>query len=350
MTKKKKILVILTGGTIGCAEENGVRRVVPATGARPHDVLLLRDFLSRHPAYLPGEFEVFEPLRTLSENMTVMRLQTLIEYLKTVDFNAYRGIILTHGTDTLAYTAAFIALVTKGIKIPIVLVSANAPLNNAQSNGHKNFAAAVQFIDLRRYFGTFVCYSYDDASVRFYTGEQVWQMDAVTERFGSFPGGQDGDDFGELRRLSREFIPFNSALCGQKETARFCPSEPLLYRLCDLEGGVLVIHPYPGLDYAQYNLDGVTTVLHTTYHSGTYCSDGEERSSLSLGWFKNRCAEKKIRLVLYAPHPSSIYESHIEGLPQITRASLETAYARILTANSLDLGADTWEKLVLTGC
>ena len=53
--------------------------------------------------------------------------------------NAYDGVIITHGTDTLQYTAAFTGYIMAGAQIPIVLVSANYVLEDVRSNGVDNF-------------------------------------------------------------------------------------------------------------------------------------------------------------------------------------------------------------------
>lgn len=60
--------------------------------------------------------------------------------------NSYDGIVVTHGTDTLQYTSAFLAYIFDGLNVPIVLVSANYPLDDSRSNGFENFVGAIDFI------------------------------------------------------------------------------------------------------------------------------------------------------------------------------------------------------------
>lgn len=57
-----------------------------------------------------------------------------------------QGIIVTHGTDSLAYTAAVLQYVFSYSHIPIVLVSSDYVLTEPRANGLTNFSHAVDFI------------------------------------------------------------------------------------------------------------------------------------------------------------------------------------------------------------
>ena len=70
--KKKKILVVLTGGTIGSVCTDGVRGIA---GDSPY--LLLREFRAACPTYADCEFEVINPCNLLSENLSCEVWETL---------------------------------------------------------------------------------------------------------------------------------------------------------------------------------------------------------------------------------------------------------------------------------
>jgi len=72
--------------------------------------------------------------------------QTLITAIEAQHPEHYDGIIITHGTDTLAYTAAALSFYFNAIKIPILLVSSDYPLDDSKANGLDNFMCAVEFI------------------------------------------------------------------------------------------------------------------------------------------------------------------------------------------------------------
>ena len=56
------------------------------------------------------------------------------------------GIIVTHGTDTLPFTAAALGMCFAYAKVPILLVSSNYILDDPRANGLTNFTAAVDYI------------------------------------------------------------------------------------------------------------------------------------------------------------------------------------------------------------
>ena len=55
----------------------------------------------------------------------------------------YEGIIVTTGTDTLAYSSAALGYAFGELSVPMVTVSANYPLSDERSNGFSNFEQYV---------------------------------------------------------------------------------------------------------------------------------------------------------------------------------------------------------------
>ncbi|MBS5276000.1 MAG: asparaginase [Clostridiales bacterium] len=92
----KKILVVALGGTIGSIWGN---KITP--DKNPLKVL---DYYKGN-----AEFECISPFVCLSENMTRELWRRLIDCLNGIDCKKYEGIIILHGSDTLAYTSAIIA-------------------------------------------------------------------------------------------------------------------------------------------------------------------------------------------------------------------------------------------------
>jgi len=139
---KPKILVILTGGTICSSTDEKGQRYSDA-----ENVKIVGHFQnSDSPFSGKVKFDKEIPLDTLSENMTVSKWNTLLETLKAVKYGDYKGIIILHGTDTLAYTASLLAITLAGIPVPVCLVSSQLPLDKDGTNGHANFRAAAELI------------------------------------------------------------------------------------------------------------------------------------------------------------------------------------------------------------
>ena len=129
-----KILVVFTGGTIGSCYNDGV--ISPDSSTR----YKLIEMYKQNGGY--AEFDAISPYTVLSENLNGEYFNLLYNSVKE-NINNYDGIIVTHGTDTLQYTSAVLSYMFGLCNTPIVLVSANYPLESEKSNGLENFSAAV---------------------------------------------------------------------------------------------------------------------------------------------------------------------------------------------------------------
>ena len=115
-----KILVLSTGGTIGSATKDGV--MSPDKNATALLVLLYESSFQD-----VAEFDCESVSDILSENVTEPFYEKLINRLLAVDTEKYDGVIVLHGTDTLAYTSSLAAMVCRSLPIPVGFVGANYP-------------------------------------------------------------------------------------------------------------------------------------------------------------------------------------------------------------------------------
>ena len=107
-----KILVVFTGGTIGC-----VRKGEVLSPDNEQKDMLRQMYLD---TYGDVDFDTAEPYTVLSENLEGCHMNRLADCLQSYDLNSYDGIVVTHGTDTLQYTSAFLAYIFDGLNVPIV--------------------------------------------------------------------------------------------------------------------------------------------------------------------------------------------------------------------------------------
>jgi L-asparaginase len=100
---------------------------------------------------------------------------------------------------------------------------------------------------------------------------------------------------------------------------------------------VLMIKPYPGLNYAHINLTGVDAVIHDLYHSGTACATLEWGEAYSLLAFIERCIQHNLNIYL-APAIKSedAYQSTRalldQGAQMLWNMSIEAAYVKLMLA------------------
>ena len=79
----------------------------------------------------------------LSENMTPEHWEKIVEEVARRIEAGYEGVVVTHGTDTMAYTAAALSFAFRGLPVPVVLVGAQRSSDRPSSDAAFNLHAAV---------------------------------------------------------------------------------------------------------------------------------------------------------------------------------------------------------------
>ena len=129
---KKKILVLATGGTI--ASEVGKDGLEPA--------LCAGNFLP----YMVGVAENYEITTRDILHLDSSNIQpeewVLIARSVYDQYKYYDGIIITHGTDTMAYTASILSFMLRNIPIPVVLTGSQLPLSHPLTDATDNLRYA----------------------------------------------------------------------------------------------------------------------------------------------------------------------------------------------------------------
>lgn len=134
----KRILPIHIGGTIASAESE--------TGYRPK--LSFEDLLSRTDRKLAGDRLISSaqsPFGEFGIDSAGMQLQHIQKIAKTVcdNYDHHDGFIVTHGTDTLAYTASMLAFMLQGIQKPVIVTGAQKTLEDKDSDVVGNLETAL---------------------------------------------------------------------------------------------------------------------------------------------------------------------------------------------------------------
>jgi len=131
----KRILLIATGGTIACVKsKEGLR---PAY--KPQEMLRLIPEL-KDVAEIKGEL-------IMNIDSSYMNPRRWVEIAKEIDKEKdnFDGIVVLHGTDTMAYTSSVLSLMLRGIKIPVVLTGAMKSIDEKESDAKNNVLNAVSF-------------------------------------------------------------------------------------------------------------------------------------------------------------------------------------------------------------
>ena len=128
----KKILLLATGGTIASREtEHGLRPTLSAGDMRAAI------------GAKGGVIEVMDLLSIDSTNIAPTHWQTVARRVADVRTD-YDGFIVTHGTDTMAYTAAALYYMLENIDRPVVLTGSQRPLGRDGSDAEQNLRLAYE--------------------------------------------------------------------------------------------------------------------------------------------------------------------------------------------------------------
>ncbi|MBB3140679.1 asparaginase [Halomonas organivorans] len=150
------LLVIYTGGTLGMVESPD--GLIPS-----HDI---EDRLRRALATLPPSrlanlphFRVIATPTPIDSSAATPRDWQGLARLIAEHYADVAGIVVIHGTDTLAWTAASLAYQLQGLDRPVVLTGAMQPLEAPNSDALGNLESALRFAADPRLQEVAVCFA-----------------------------------------------------------------------------------------------------------------------------------------------------------------------------------------------
>ena len=128
----RRILLITTGGTIasvptqeGLAPDATNAQIKSALGTVASDC----------------EIHVCPLFSIDSSNMQPEEWRKIAECVAQ-KHRAYEGIVITHGTDTMAYTASALTFMLRDLPLPVVLTGSQLPIAHPLSDGYENLRCA----------------------------------------------------------------------------------------------------------------------------------------------------------------------------------------------------------------
>ncbi|MDO5027657.1 MAG: asparaginase domain-containing protein [Bacillota bacterium] len=330
-----KILVIETGGTFATKSVDGVRSLAIGDA----DIYSKAEVQGRKAQY-GFDFDIIRPIYTLSENMTIKKLNVLIESIRTMNLDVYKGVIITHGTDTMAYSANVLSMLfaTKGL--PLVLVSSNHPIDMDISNGTINFVSAIDFIYTSKVQGVFVVYKDERGEIQVHLGSRVKQMDQSLDGYKRYKN----QEFGQIK--DGKFV-LSDKIHSVEELNK---KKPLYDDLFLARKNILMLIPYVGLRYDLICLDNIDGIILGVYHSGTLNTDVNDQGACVNTIFK-KALEKNIPVFIsevesdFDKYESSTALEKLENVHYIYDTSMENLHAKVLLGMSKYEGQDLLDYL-----
>ncbi|KAB1436073.1 asparaginase [Candidatus Galacturonibacter soehngenii] len=131
----KKILLIATGGTIASSEsEAGLLPTIDAKQILEY----IPDIESI--CHLTG----ISIMSIDSTNMNPKRMVRIAEAIND-NYKDYDGFVVTHGTDTMGYTAAALTYMLENVNKPVVLTGSQIAIEAMNTDAKKNLSDAIRF-------------------------------------------------------------------------------------------------------------------------------------------------------------------------------------------------------------
>lgn len=312
--KRKNILLIYTGGTIGMKED-------PADGAlKPFDfsqiveeVPELNRFACNIKSY------TFDPLID-SSDVEPGLWQSLAELIRT-RYDEFDGFVILHGTDTMAYSASALSFMLEGLSKPVIFTGSQLPIGSLRTDGRENLVSSVEIALAEKEDGTpmvpEVCICFDSNLLRGNRSSKV-----NSEEFDAFrscnvpPLGTIGID-----------IRYNSDVILKPSSGQALSTHTVL----DTRVSILKIHPGITPQVVRNILLGPETraVIIETYGSG---------NTISKDWFISivkeaarmgkillnitQCMEGRVNMNLYATGKKLQDAGVISGGDMTTEAAL----------------------------
>lgn len=144
----KKVLIINTGGTLSSvARKHGL-----TPGLTTSSMLRELHVVAGEAELITQEFSSLDSANIFPEDW--VRLAQVISRQR----DDYDGMVVIHGTDTLAYTSSMLSFMLQNIHIPIVITGSQLSISNPVADAMENLRCAI-YMAQSGYPGVFVAFN-----------------------------------------------------------------------------------------------------------------------------------------------------------------------------------------------
>jgi L-asparaginase len=148
---KKKILFITTGGTI--ASQSGQEGLQP--GLLSTDILNIVNTIPERYDVVSKDLFQLDSSNIQPEEWQLIARSIYEAYTSDTSID---GIVVTHGTDTMAYTASVLSFMLKNIPVPVVLTGSQLPITHPLTDAKDNLFCAF-YMAASGYPGVFLAFN-----------------------------------------------------------------------------------------------------------------------------------------------------------------------------------------------
>jgi L-asparaginase len=250
-SKKSKVLLIYTGGTIGMMHD-------PVTGS-------LKPFNFKALTNQIPELKKFDvELNSISFKHPIdssdMHPDIWVQIVEIIQKNyiAYDGFVILHGSDTMSFTASALSFMLEDLAKPVVLTGSQLPIGTIRTDGKENLITAIEIAAAKRNGKPIIAEVCVYFEYKLYRGNRTLKFNS--EHFDAFKS----PNYPHLAEAGVE-ISYNQMAIAK-------PSAKPLKVHTQLNNDIAVLHLFPGISKkittTILNATGVKAVVLLTFGAG----------------------------------------------------------------------------------
>ena len=135
---EKRVLVLFCGGTLVMEEDERGSLLTPALDRAIENLMSMESRLSELAALDVAHIDNID-----SSNIKPGHWDRVAEVVSE-RYGEYDGFVITHGTDTMAYTSSALSFVLGNLGKPVVMTGSQIPGRRIESDARRNFVNAVR--------------------------------------------------------------------------------------------------------------------------------------------------------------------------------------------------------------
>ncbi len=223
---RSKVLIIHTGGTITMARNQENILDIDEHGYNSNIARVIDAVSEKITVDI-------EPLYNIDSSDVTIECWKKIANCIYENYEAYDGFVVSHGTDTMAYSASAVSFILRNIAKPVVFTGAQLPLSNVYTDGTNNIINSLLLAS--EYDIGEVCILFGSKIIRGTRGRKVSAFDLrAFESINSEPLGSIGLSF-----------KLNNNVRGRRKNTR------IKYN-ADFEEDISFIKMHPGLSEERF--------------------------------------------------------------------------------------------------
>ena len=257
MKRKKQILLIYTGGTIGMIKDYEKDALVPFD---------FNELVESIPELGQLDCEIHsvsfkKPLDSSNMNPAHwVSIATIIEKY----YKDYSGFVVLHGSDTMSYTASALSFMLENLAKPVILTGSQLPIGDLRTDAKENLITSIQIATMHQKGQPVikeVCLYFE---YKLYRGNRTTKINAEHFQAFSSPNYPPLAESGVHIKISKEDLYSPSRRAGLKVHKK-------------LDDHVALFKLFPGFNQATLesvlNIPGLKALILETYGAGNAPTD-----------------------------------------------------------------------------